>query len=104
MRKYRVSKELKKYLRRVLVLSRATWHMETDENGQCWCYTTLSSNHFHRLVQRAKCEKITEETGVLHVTFKESRDIAFVTYLMHERNAGHYCVIGDEEHKKESRN
>lgn len=97
MKRYRVSQELKKYLRHVLVLNRVQWHMEKDESGQWWCVTNLSSNHFHRLVQRAKCEKATEETGVLHVTFKESQNQAFTTFLMQQRKVTSFCVIDDKD-------
>ena len=95
MKRYRVSKELGKYVRQVLVLNRVKWHMEKDDDGQIWCITNLTSNHFHKLVQRAKCEKATEETGILYVTFKESRNQAFVNYLMHQRGKTSYRIIDD---------
>ena len=93
MKRYKISKELKKYLRRVFVLGKLKWEVQKDENGQWWCITNISSNHFHRLVQRAKCEKATEETGVLHITYKESLNPAFATYLMHQVGTTSYCVI-----------
>ena len=99
MKRYRVSTDLKKYLRRVLTMSRAQWRMVKDKDGQSWCITNLSSNHFHRLVQRAKCEKATEETGILHVTFKESINSAFVTLLMHERGVNSFRIIDDPDGK-----
>ena len=100
MKRYRVSPELKKYVRRVLTMSRAQWRMVKDETGEWWCITNLSSNHFHRLVQRAKCEKVTEETGVLHVTFTVSLNSAFVTLLMHERGVTSFRIIDDLDGKR----
>ena len=95
MKRYRVSNELKKYVRRVLILSHAKWRMMKDEDGQVWCITNLTSNHFHKLVQRAKCEKATEETGTLYITFEESCNEAFVTYFLHMRGKSSFAIIDD---------
>ena len=95
MKRYRVSNELKKYVRRVLALSHAKWRMMKDEDGQVWCITNLTSNHFHKLVQRAKCEKATDETGILHVTFEESINGTFINSFLHVRGKGGYIVIDD---------
>ena len=75
MKKYRVSKELKKYVRRVLIRSFYKYHFITDDEGQCWCVTNATSDAFHQIVQRAKCEKATEETGVFMVTVFPSASI-----------------------------
>lgn len=75
MKKYRVSKELKKYVRRVLIRSFYKYHFITDDEGQCWCVTNATSDAFHQIVQRAKCEKATEETGVFMVTAKERNNV-----------------------------
>ena len=95
MKKYRVSKELSRYVRRVLILFRARFKMVRDEEGQIWCHTNLSSNHFHRIVQRAKCVKKSDETGFLYMTFEESSHYAFKTYLMNDKNATTYRIIDD---------
>ena len=47
MKKYRVSKELKKYVRRVLIRSFYKYHFITDDEGQCWCVTNATSDAFH---------------------------------------------------------
>lgn len=56
MKKYRVSKELKKYVRRVLIRSFYKYHFITDDEGQCWCVTKARQMHFIRLysVQNVK--------------------------------------------------
>lgn len=100
MKRYRVNYDLRKYVRQVLVLSRAKWRMVKDKDGQLWCITNLSSNHFHDLVLRARCEKVTEETGILHVTFKESCNTTFTNCLMRQRGVSHYCVIDDTDGTK----
>lgn len=95
MKRYRVSNDLKKYVRRVLMLFHANWRMVKDEDGQIWCITNLTSNHFHKIVQRAKCEKATDETGILHVTFEESCNEGFIAHLLHTRGKTAYTVIDD---------
>ena len=70
MRKYKVSKELKPFVRRILARSFYKCKMIPDEHGQVWCYTNATSDTFHRVVQRAKCEKKSKETGFLQYTMK----------------------------------
>ena len=82
MKKYRVSKELKKYVRRVLIRSFYKYHFITDDEGQCWCVTNATSDAFHQIVQRAKCEKATEETGVFMVTAKERNNVKMLSSLL----------------------
>ena len=41
-----------------------------------------SSDTFHKIVQRAKCEKLTKETGVFHVTNRERNNELYLTYLL----------------------
>ena len=95
MKRYRVSNDLKKYVRRVLMLFHANWRMVKDKDGQIWCITNLSSNHFHKIVQRAKCEKASDETGIMHVTFKESCNGGFMAHMLHTRGQTAYVVIDD---------
>ena len=95
MKRYRVSNDLKKYVRRVLMLFHANWRMVKDKDGQIWCITNLTSNHFHKIVQRAKCEKASDETGIMHVTFKESCNGGFMAHMMRTRGKNSYIVIDD---------
>ena len=99
LKRYKINPDVKKYLRRVLVLARCKFRIRHDEDGNYYCYINLTSNHFHKLVLRARCEKATEETGMLHVTFEESCNEAFVTYLMAQRGVHSYAVVGDPSGK-----
>lgn len=90
---YRVSPELKKYVRRILLRSFYTCHMYTDEEGQDWCATNCPSDSFHRIVQRAKCEKASEESGNFYVTAKEACNQAYLTGLMEFKGVQSYTVI-----------
>lgn len=48
--------------------------MREDEAGTLWCYTNASSDTFHKVVQRARCEKRTKETGIFFVTTREANN------------------------------
>lgn len=95
MKRYRVNEEIKQYLRKVLLLNQISFWFEKDKTGTWWCHTTASSNHFRRMVMRARCEKATEETGLLHVTYKESLNRSFTTALMAQRGVMHYVIIDE---------
>lgn len=97
MKKYRVSKELKKYVRRVLIRSFYKYHFITDDGGQCWCVTNATSDAFHQIVQRAKCEKATEETGVFMVTAKERNNVKMLSSLLKQNGVTSYQVIDDAD-------
>lgn len=75
MKKYRVSKELKKYVRRVLIRSFYKYHFITDDEGQCWCVTNATSDAFHQIVQRAKCEN----------SLTSDPDCPFVLFIGHKK-------------------
>lgn len=73
-RRYRVNPSLKHYVRRVLIRSFYSCKMREDEAGTLWCYTNASSDTFHKVVQRARCEKRTKETGIFFVTTREANN------------------------------
>lgn len=52
MKTYRVSSDLKNFVRRVLVRSFYSCRMTKDKNGQWYCTTNASSDTFHKIVQR----------------------------------------------------
>lgn len=95
MKKYRVSKGLKKYIRHILIRSYYRYRFVSDDEGQCWCITNATSDAFHQIVQRAKCEKITEETGMMMVTAKERNNPQLLTTLLKQNGTSVYQVIND---------
>lgn len=97
MKMYRVSNDLKKYVRRVLLRSYYKCKFSTDKDGQIWCFTNASSDVFHMIVQRAKCEKKTKETGIFQVTAKEADNAVMLTALLQQNQASTYQVIDDNE-------
>lgn len=96
MRKYKVSKELKPFVRRILARSFYKCKMIPDEHGQVWCYTNATSDTFHRVVQRAKCEKKSKETGFLQFTSKEVNNPLFLTAMLDLTGETAYQVIDDK--------
>lgn len=97
MKKYRVSTELKPYIRKILIQSYHSCRMSKDDDGQEWCETDASSGVFHRIVQRAKCEKATDETGVFQVTAKEAANEYRLNMLLDQANATSYQIIDDKD-------
>ena len=95
MKKYKVSKELKPYIRRILVRSFYKCKLVPDTEGRYWCYTNANSDTFHRIVQRAKCEKKTKETGFLQFTAKEANNALFRSAMMDLTKESAYQVIDD---------
>lgn len=101
MRKsYRVSPGLKPLVRRILLRSFYTCRMHSDEDGTIWCDTNASSDTFHKIVQRAKCEKKTEETGTFWVTSREANNPVYLAELLRINKVKVFSVIDDKEGKK----
>lgn len=98
-KRYRISPELKPYLRRVMARTYTPFLITKDKNGQWWCETNTSSDRFHMLVQRAKCEKRSKEDGTLYVTFKESQNAAFMALFLEQNNSSCYQIIDDRKNK-----
>lgn len=97
MKTYRVSSDLKNFVRRVLVRSFYSCRMTKDKNGQWYCTTNASSDTFHKIVQRAKCEKLTKETGAFHVTNRERNNELYLTYLLDASGVSAYQVVNDKD-------
>ena len=94
-KKYKASLGLKKDIRRILI--RGFYHVSFSvEDGQLYCCTNCPSDAFHKVVQRAKCEKQSEKDGVLYVTEAEAANVAFVTDLMRTKGVTSYLIIDKE--------
>ena len=97
MRDYKVSHALKPFVNRILRQSYHDCHMYTDRNGQVWCKTNASSDTFHRVVQRAKCQKMSTEEGVLCMTSEEFNDPYMRSSIMRDAGTRACCVIDDHD-------
>lgn len=93
MKKYRVERTLIPYLRRVMLRGYHTCRFEKDEGSdKAWCHTSIPSDTFHKLVLRARCEKDTDEQGVVVVTADEYRNGLVRNQIM-KMYGSHSCGI-----------
>ena len=104
MKQYKVSKEMMPYVATVLTRGIHTFNFKETEDGDWICFTPISSDNFHRIVQRAKCEKKNEETGNFYVTSRERNDTLYLAALLEFSNKKSYSVIDDPECKKDYNN
>lgn len=92
-RMFKVSNELKNHIRVVLTRLEIR-HKFVRKNDQWYCATRLSGEKFHKIVQRAMCEKRSEEDGILYLTFRESQDPILVQSLLKTFKSNGFCIIG----------
>lgn len=94
--KFKVRGELKEYVRNILARDGIP-HRFREDNGQLYCLTRLSGERFHKVVKRADCEKKSEETGILHLTYAESQDTNQCNGLMNLFKQTSFIVVGQEK-------
>lgn len=96
-KKYRVSKGLEPFVRRILLRSFYICNMEYDNNTDTiWCYTNCPPDAFHKVIQRAKCEKKERETGLLYLTKAEAANMLIADELMRLHNTTCFTVIDSD--------
>lgn len=93
-KKFKIKEELKEYVRNVLAREGVP-HRFRKEEEQLYCITPVSGEKFHRVVKRAYCEKLSEESGILHLTYKESQDVNQSCALMKLFKATGYVVVSE---------
>lgn len=91
--KLRISLELKPYIRMLLAKKEEPFRFKKEGN-QYYILTNMSGNKFHNVVQRAKCMKLTYDTGLLHVTKRESEHEELMFALENEYKTTAYVVAG----------
>lgn len=64
MRSYKVSSSLRPYVRRRLRRSLYSCNMLQDTDGTWQCQTSASADTFHSIVEMAKADKLSDETGI----------------------------------------
>lgn len=97
-KRFKVSKELRKYIKPVLVRSEIP-HKFFCEDGQWYCETIISGERFHKIVQRARCEKKSAEDGVLYLTYRESEDPGLSQAILEQFGKNGYVVISNQTQK-----
>lgn len=94
--RFKISQELKPYIRQLMSRSENRFRIK-EEDGALYLYCDMSGTKFHNIVQRAKCMKLSEETGILHVTKRESEDNELVMSLQKEFNTHSYVIAGTQK-------
>ena len=97
-KKFKISPELKPYIRQLMARSEYHFRIKT-EGDQLYLITNISGTKFHNIVQRAKCMKLSEETGIMHVTKRESENSALVMSLQNEYHANSFVISGTSINK-----
>lgn len=96
MRKYKISPGLKNRIRKILLLREIPFKIES-EGDQIYVSVPLSGQRFHKIVQRARCEQLTEETGIMHLTKEESESDLKIAFLMHQYDKGSFVVKNSKQ-------
>jgi len=69
------------------------------KEGYMLVNTNAPSDAFHKMVQRAMCEKADKETGGVHITYKEDTDPVFSHDFYNknkDRSDGVLILVGKE--------
>lgn len=90
-RVFRISQELRPYIRLALARQKVPSHIFTKD-GKNYIRIRMSGEKFHKVVLRARCEKLTHDTGLLHVTEEESDNPLFMETVL--PGGGCFIVIG----------
>lgn len=78
-KKYKVAEDLVVHLSSVMDRCIHPCLIIPDDEGQYWCYTNDPSGVFHKLVQRARCEQMSDRDGVCYMSRREYNDLSFRT-------------------------
>ena len=91
-KEFKVREEIKPYLRTVLGRQGIPCWFRY-KRGQCYCRVHLSGNKFHNAVMRAICEQKSDETGLLYLTYPESRNILVRESLMRTFKSNGFAIL-----------
>lgn len=98
MRKYEISKELELYIIQILKRGYYHWDSEFDEDANTqYIYTNCPADTFHKIVQRAKCELISEEKGIFYITREESKDVFRIQDLLRFYHENSFSIINCDD-------
>lgn len=93
-KKFKIKEEMREYIRNVLAREDIP-HRFVKEGDQLYCIASLSGERFHKVVKRAYCEKLTDETGILHLTYRESENPNLSSALMKLFGKTSYVIVGE---------
>lgn len=92
MREYRISRELRNYIFLVLKKQDIPYKFRADPDGRLYISVPVSGERFHRIVLRARCEKLTRETGIRHLTKEDAADPMYIQAVLPD--GGAFVTLG----------
>ena len=95
MNTYKVEKEVYKYLRGLLTRSYHEFTFKKDDDDNWLCITPINEKNFGLLLNRAVCEKKSEEDGVYYITKQEHDNMILSMLLCRAAKATSCAVIDD---------
>ena len=88
MNTFEVRKEIKKDLRKVLILCKIPYKFQENI-----LESPITQEMFEDYVSRAECEKKSRETGMTYVSQKEAENDAYMAVFLHTRKEKSYCIM-----------
>lgn len=95
MNTYKVEKEIYKHLRGLLTRSYHEFTFKKDDDGNWLCITPINEKNFELLLNRAACEKRSEEDGIYYITKKE-HDNRILSMLLCRAAGVTCCAVIDD--------
>ena len=95
MNTYQVNKDIYKHLRGLLTRSYHEFTFKKMEDDNWLCITPINQENFGYLLERAECEKKSEEDGVFYVTLRE-HDNMILSMLLRQAAGVTSCAIIDD--------
>lgn len=95
MYRYIIQKELKPYIRRIITRTFRTCQMKLSEEDKVICETDTDAAIFEKILARAKCEKLTKETGIFFVSKEEAEDPFLLPILLDQAKVTAFQVMTD---------
>ena len=98
-KRFKVSKDLRRYIKVILTRTEIP-HKFVREGDQWYCETVISGEKFHKVVQRAACEKKSEEDGILYLTHRESKDPTLTQALLELFGSNGFVIFSKKKEPK----
>ena len=91
---YKIEKELRSNITRVLFRCYYKYELEFDEEtGDRYIRTNCPPDAFKQIVKRAICEKKSKEDKLCYVTWEESKNMFRVADIMRFQNSTSFIIL-----------
>lgn len=94
MKKYKVRKELKPYVTKILFRCYYKFDTEYEKETDTWyIWANCTSDAYHQIVMRAICEKKSKEDGLCYVTWQESKNMFRLNEIRRYHNSNSFVIL-----------